>query len=138
MWHRRRRGRLGVKTKHRKALLRNLVRGLVLNRRIETTLTRARETSRFADKMVTIAREGTLASRRQLIRRLGSSEIAGLLMDQIAPHFKERNGGYTRVLKTTNRPGDGALKALVEFSVPIEIKPREEKAKKAKKEKTKE
>jgi large subunit ribosomal protein L17 len=113
--------------------LRNLVRGLVLNRRIETTLVRAKETSRVADQMVTLAKEGSLAARRLLIARLGSPEIAKLLMNQIAPHFKERRGGYTRVLKLSYRPGDGAKTALVEFSVPMELKGRETKPRKGKK-----
>jgi len=121
MWHRRRRRRLGVTTPHRKALVRNLVRGLAFHRRIETTLGRARETSRFADRMVTIAKEGTLAARRELIRRLGSAETAKVFIEEIAPRLQERNGGYTRVLKLGLRPGDGATRALVEFSVPIEI-----------------
>ncbi len=133
MWHRRRRRRLGVKTKHRKVLLRNLVRGLASSRRIITTHARAKETSRLADRMVTIAKEGTLAARRQLLRHLGSVDVANLFVDQIAPHFKDRQGGYTRVLKTAIRPGDGALKALVEFSVPIEVAGKKER--KAKKEK---
>ena len=132
MWHRRRRRRLGVTTPHRKALVRNLVRGLALHRRIETTHARAKETSRFADQMVTLAKEGTLAARRQLMRRLGSYEIAKLFVDEIAPRLKERNGGYTRVLKLGTRPGDGAEKALVEFSVPIEISSKETKPKKEK------
>ena len=134
MWHRRKRRRLGVKTKHRKALIRNLVRGLAFHRRIITTVARAKETSRFADHMITLAKEGTLAARRQLIRRLGSPEVAQVFMEEIAPRFQDRKGGYTRVLKTAFRPGDGALKALVEFSVPIEIvsKKKEKKAKKEK------
>ena len=135
MWHRRRRRRLGVTTPHRKALLRNLVRGLALNRRLVTTYARAKETSRLADHMVTLAKEKTLAARRQLIRRLGSSDIAKLFMDEIAPRLQERNGGYTRVLKLGIRPGDGAEKALVEFSVPIEVAAKEKKPKKTKKEK---
>ena len=135
MWHRKKRRRLGVKTKHRKALLKNLVRGLVLNRRIETTLTRAKETSRFADQMVTLAKRGTLAARRLLIARVGSTEIANLLVDEIAPHLRERQGGYTRVLKLGSRPGDGAQTALVEFSVPIEFKSRKAKPSKGAQEK---
>ena len=133
MWHRKRRRRLGVTTPHRKALLRNLVRGLAIHRRIETTYARAKETSRLADHMVTLAKEKTLAARRQIIRRLGSSEVAKLFMDEIAPRLQERNGGYTRVLKLGTRRGDNAEKALVEFSVPIEIAAKEEKSKKAKK-----
>ena len=135
MWHRHRRRRLGVKTAHRKALLRNLVRNLALNRQIETTLARAKETSRLADRMVTLAKAGTLSARRQLIRRLGSAEMAKVFMDRIAPCFKERNGGYTRVLKTRTRLGDAANMALVEFSVPIEMAQKDQKPKKEKKQK---
>lgn len=118
-------------------MLRNLVTGLVLNRQIETTLTRAKETSRFADQMVTLAKQGTLAARREIIRHLGSPEIAGLLIGRIAPKFLDRNGGYTRVLKTWNRPGDGAQKAIVSFTVPIELLQPKKKVKKAKKKKEK-
>ena len=133
MWHRKKRRRLGVTTPHRKALLRNLVRGLVLHREIETTVARAKETSRLTEHMITIAKEGTLAARRQLIRHLGSPEVAKELIDQIAPRLKERNGGYTRVLKLGWRPGDGAQRALIQFSVPIEIAEKEKKLKKEKK-----
>lgn len=131
MWHRRRRRRLSVKPAHRKALLRNLVQGLALHRRIFTTFARAKETARFAEQMVTLAKEGTLAARRQLIRRLNSPETARIFMEEIAPRFADRRGGYTRVLRTgKNRHGDGATAALVEFSVPIEITPKPKKKKK--------
>lgn len=135
MRHRRRRRRLGVKTQHRRALLRNLTRGLVLNRRIETTYERAKEAAKFSEKMVSLAKKGTLAARRHLTRRLGSAAIARLLMKEIAPRLKERQGGYTRVLRTGTRAGDGAMMALLEFSVPIERA--EPKGKKAAKEKIK-
>ncbi len=133
MWHRKKRRRLGVKTNHRKALLRNLVQALALHRQIQTTYAKAKETSRLADKMVTIAKVGTLAARRQLIRHLGSSETAKVFIEQIAPRLQDRNGGYTRVLRTGIRPGDGAQKAIVEFSVPIAITEKETKLKKEKK-----
>lgn len=132
MWHQKRRRRLGVKTKHRKALLRNLVRGLAFNRQIETTYAKAKETARFADQMVTLAKVGTLHARRQLIRHLGSHDVASLFIERIAPRLQDRKGGYTRVLRTGLRPGDGAQKALVEFSVPIEIAEKEAKRKKEK------
>lgn len=112
-----------------------MVRALALHHQIETTLTRAKETSRLTDRMVTLAKVGTLASRRQLISRLGSSEIAKLFIDEIAPRLQDRSGGYTRVLKMGNRPGDEAQTALVEFSVPIEMAPKEVKPKKGKKSK---
>jgi len=85
--------------------------------------------------MVTLAKEGTLAARRLLIARLGSTEIAHLLVDEIAPHLRDRRGGYTRVLKLGSRPGDGAETALVGFSVPIEFKSREVEPSKGTKEK---
>jgi large subunit ribosomal protein L17 len=133
MWHRRRRRRLGVSTNHRKALLRNLVASLAFHHQIETTLARAKETSRLADRMVTLAKGGTLAARRQLIRHLASPEAAKVFIEVIAPRLQDRQGGYTRVLKTENRPGDGTQMALVEFSVPIEMPAKE--AKRPKKEK---
>lgn len=135
MWHQKRRRRLGVTTPHRKAMLRNLVRGLAMYRRIETTLSRAKETSRLADKMVTIAKENTLSARRLLIRKLGSPVVAKIFIDEIVPHLQGRNGGYTRVLKLGLRRGDGGQTALVEFSVPIEIATKEGKLKKEKKSK---
>ena len=138
MWHRKRRHRLGVKTHHRKALLRNLVRALALNRQIQTTHARAKETARLADKMVTIAKEGSLAARRELIRHLGSSQVAKIFIDEIAPRLQDRAGGYTRVLKMGTRNGDGATTALVEFSTAIEIAEKQAKPKKEKKKPAKE
>jgi large subunit ribosomal protein L17 len=105
----------------------------VFHREIETTLARAKETSRLAEKMITIAKEGTLAARRQLIRHLGSPEVAKELLEQIAPRLKDRKGGYTRVLKLGWRAGDGAERALIQFSDPIAIAEKEKKPKKEKK-----
>ncbi len=133
MRHRRLRRKLGVKSAHRKALLRNLVRGLVLQKRIRTTWTRAKEASSFADQMITIAKSEGLHARRQLIRRLGSPEIARALQQDIAPRFKEREGGYTRVLRLGPRPGDGSDMALLEFTAVIEAPEKPKKPKKEKK-----
>ena len=133
MWHRKRRARLGVKTKHRKALLRNLVRGLAIHREIVTTLARAHEASRLADQMVTLAKEGTLTARRRIISRLGSPDVAHIFISEIAPRLNDRKGGYTRVLKLNDRHGDGATTALLQFSVPIEIETKGTKPKKEKK-----
>ncbi len=132
MRHRRQRGKLGVKTNHRKALLRNLVRSLVIHKRIRTTLLKAKAASSFADSMVELAKRGDLHARRLLISRLGCPDTTHTLIAQIAPHFKERRGGYTRVLRLTSRPGDGADMALLEFTAVIEAP---EKSKKPKKEK---
>lgn len=133
MRHRKLRGKLGRTSAHRKALLRNLVRGLVIQKRIRTTVTKAKVVRAFAERMIEIAKRGDLQARRLLISHLGSPQTANLLITQIAPHFKERQGGYTRILKIGGyRPGDGAAMALLEFTATIELpkKPRKEKASK--------
>lgn len=140
MRHQKHRRKLGVKIHHRKALLRNLVRNLVIYKRIQTTFAKAKEASAYADRMVSIAKEGTLHSRRLLISKLGNSETAHALITQIAPHFKDRKGGYTRVLRLGNRVGDAAGMALLEFTALIEApeKKKPKKEKPAKKEAVKE
>lgn len=115
------RRKLGVRTAHRTALLRNLVRSLVLYKRIETTVAKAKEASAFSDNMVELAKKNTLHSRRLMISRLRSVEAVDALIKEIAPLFKDRQGGYTRVLKLgTVRNGDSAPKAILEFTVPLE------------------
>lgn len=117
MRHGRLKAKLGVKTKHRKALLRNLVRALVIRKRIQTTFRKAKVASSFADSMVELAKRGDLHSRRLLIARLGCQETASTLIKDIAPHFKDRKGGYTRVLRLGKfRAGDGGEVALLEFT----------------------
>ena len=132
MRHRRRRRTLGVVTAHRTAKLRNLVRALVLKKRIETTYAKAKEASSFAEKMVTIAKREGLHARRLLVSKLASAEIATILVKQIAPLFKDRKGGYTRVLRLGIRPGDGAQKALLEWTAVFEAPKRKAKKKKGK------
>ena len=133
MRHRRIRRKMGVKTGHRKALLRNLVKSLVIYKKIRTTYAKAKEASAFADTVVTIAKrasaENSLHARRLLISKLGCPKTAGMLISQIAPKFKNRQGGYTRVLRLGTRPGDYADTALLEFTEIIELpkKPKKEK-----------
>src|SRR5574343_571646 len=131
MRHRRRRRTLGIVSEHRTALLRNLVRALVLKKRIETTHARAKETSSFADKMVTIAKRDGLHARRLLISKVRDPEIAGILISKIAPLFKGREGGYTRVLRLGYRAGDGAQMALLEWTAVFEAPAKKAKKKKA-------
>ncbi len=133
MRHQRAHRKLGVKTKHRTALLRNLIRNLVIYKRIRTTVCRAKEARGFADRMIQVAKKGDLHARRHLISEIGCPDTADKLIRQIAPHFKHRNGGYTRVLKLGSRPGDAAEMALLEFTEIIEL-PKKEKARKSKKE----
>jgi len=131
MRHQRRRRTLGVVTAHRTAKLRNLVRALVLKKRIETTHAKAKETSTFADKMITIAKREGLHARRLLISKVRDPEIARILVTQIAPLFKGREGGYTRVLRLGYRAGDGAQMALLEWTAVFEAPAKKAKKKKA-------
>ncbi|MDY0063914.1 MAG: 50S ribosomal protein L17 [Bacilli bacterium] len=113
--------KLGRNTAQRKALIRDLVTDLIINERIETTLHKAKELQRLADRMVTLGKEGDLAARRQaakLIRfeKVDENEFAiQKLFSTIAPKYQSRNGGYTRVLKTGPRRGDAAPMAIIEF-----------------------
>ena len=116
MRHRNGNKKIGVKSAHRKALLRNLARSLVIYKRIQTTVLKAKEASSFADKMVELAKKGDLHSRRLLISKLGCPETVDKLIKEIAPKFKDRQGGYTRVIRTAIRPGDSAQKAILEFT----------------------
>lgn len=133
MRHGKLRRKMGVKSAHRKALLRNLVRNLVISKRIQTTLVKAKEASAFSDSMVELAKKGDLHARRVLISKLGCAQTADRLIKEIAPQFKDRKGGYTRVLRLGNRPGDNAQKALLEFTATFEVPEDKKKAKKGKK-----
>ena len=131
MRHRKMRRKLGVTTDHRTALLRNLAKSLIHRKSIVTTYAKARETSAFVDSLVTLAKRGGLHARRLLISKLGCARAAEQVVTQILPKFGERKGGYTRVLKTTVRTGDGAQRALLEFTEVFEAPVYKKKAKKA-------
>ena len=107
--------KLGRATDHRKAMLRNLVTSLLRNERIETTVTRAKETQRMAEKMITLAKRGDLSARRQVLAYVYDEDVVTKLFTEIAPKYEERNGGYTRVLKVGPRRGDAAEIAILEL-----------------------
>ena len=107
--------KLGRPTAHRKAMLRGLVTFLLENGRMETTVYRAKEVRAIADKMITLGKKNTLASRRQAMAFITKEDVVKKLFDEIAPAYAERNGGYTRVLKTGPRKGDGAEMAIIEL-----------------------
>lgn len=121
--------KLGRTSSQRKALLRDLVSDLVINDRITTTVPRAKETSKLADKLVTLGKKGDLHARRQALSILRDElatveetedeiiveSVVQKLFNDIAPRYETRNGGYTRVLKTEPRRGDGAPMAVLEF-----------------------
>lgn len=101
---------------HRKALFRNLVLALVNHGRIKTTDAKAKELRRYADRMVTLGKRGDLGARRLAFAFMQSRDAVKKLFDEIAPRFKERNGGYTRVVKFGIRRGDAAPLSVIEFS----------------------
>ena len=100
--------------KGRKALLRALANSLIEKEKIETTEARAKELRSVVEKMVTRARTDSLSNRRLIISRLGKKS-ADKLISEIAPRYKERRGGYTRVVKLPPRKGDAAKRAIIEF-----------------------
>lgn len=107
--------KLGRTASHRRALLRSLVTSLMLHGRIETTEAKAKAVKPLADKMVTLGKRGDLHARRQAAAFLIQPEAVKRLFDDVAPKYEERNGGYTRILKTAPRRGDAAPMAIVEW-----------------------
>ena len=107
--------KLGRVTSHRNLMLRNLVTDLLRNGRIETTVTRAKETRRMAEKMITLAKRGDLHARRQVLAYVLEEDVVKTLFDEIAPKYAERNGGYTRMIKKGPRRGDGAEVVILEL-----------------------
>ncbi len=108
--------KLGVDNKHRRSMLATLTKQLIMNETITTTVTRAKEVRKFTDKMITFGKEGSLASRRHVLAFLhNDNEVTKKVFSDLAKRYEKRNGGYTRVLKTLERRGDGALMAIIEL-----------------------
>ena len=107
--------KLGRNSAHRRSMLRNLVTDLLREGRITTTLDRAKETGREAEKMITLAKRGDLHARRQVLAYIFDEDVVTKLFDEIAPEYAERNGGYTRVLKLGPRQGDNAEVVYLEL-----------------------
>lgn len=107
--------KLGVTKSHRKAMLSNMAVSLFEHKKIKTTFAKAKELRRFADRMVTFGKKDTVAARRHVYKFIRNHKIVKILFDEIAPTFSEREGGYTRVLKLGNRPGDGSEMAIIEL-----------------------
>ncbi|NLC34015.1 MAG: 50S ribosomal protein L17 [Erysipelothrix sp.] len=115
--------KLGRKTDHRNLMLRNLATDVIVYGRITTTETRAKEVSKLVDKLITFAKKGDLNSRREAAKYVMNVTVKGSeqtalqkLFDEVGPAYAERNGGYTRILKTSSRRGDNAPKALIELA----------------------
>lgn len=108
--------KLGRSASHRSALYRNLVRELIARDRIETTDEKAKEIRRYADRMVTLGKRGTLAARRRAIAFLRDPKVVHRLFEDVAPRYTERPGGYTRVVKLGTRAGDAAKLSMIELT----------------------
>ncbi|MDD6483879.1 MAG: 50S ribosomal protein L17 [Clostridiales bacterium] len=107
--------KLNLPTDQRKALLRNLVTSFLENGKIETTITRAKETQSMAEKMITLGKTNTLHSRRQALAYITKEDVVTKLFSEIAPKYAERNGGYTRIIKKGPRRGDAAEMVILEM-----------------------
>ena len=107
--------KLGRPTAHRNAMLRGLVTYLLENGKVETTLTRAKEVRAMAEKMITLGKENTLASRRAALAYITKEDVVSKLFSEIAPAYASRNGGYTQIYKLGPRRGDAAEMALIKL-----------------------
>ena len=108
--------KLGVDNKHRRSMLANLVKDVIMNGKVITTETRAKEVRKFVDKMITYGKDGSLVSRRSALAFLhNDNEVVKKIFDELAVKYATRNGGYTRILKLDERRGDNALLAIIEL-----------------------
>ena len=107
--------KLGRPTDHRQAMLRAMVTYLLENGQIETTVTRAKEVRAVAEKMITIGKNDDLHSKRQVFAYVTKESVAKKLFDEIAPKYADKNGGYTRIIKTGPRRGDAAEMAIIQL-----------------------
>ena len=119
MRHRHGYRKLGRDSEHRAALLKNLACDLIENEKIKTTVPKAKELKRYVEKIITKARNADFNTHRAIYAKLGSNERAKAatkkVIEEIAPKFANRNGGYTRIIKTAFRKGDGAEMCIIEF-----------------------
>lgn len=115
MRHRKSGRKFGVSSSHRKAMLRNMADSLIQFGRIETTVERAKELRKLAERLITLAKTGTLASKRRALKYLRTKGAFVKLFGDYADRFKDRNGGYTRIVRTKLRTGDNAQLAIIEY-----------------------
>ncbi len=116
MRHQRRTHRFGRNPKERKAMLENMVTSLLSYQQITTTLEKAKEVKKLAERVITLGKKDSLHSRRQVFSYLQNHVLTSKLFKEVAPRFKNRNGGYTRILQLQRRKGDGAQLALIELT----------------------
>lgn len=108
--------KLGRTNKHRKSMLSNLTKDVIVNGKIETTETRAKEVRKFVDKMISYGKDGSLVSRRKALAFFrNDADVVSKIFNELANKYAKRNGGYTRILKLTERRGDDALMVILEL-----------------------
>jgi large subunit ribosomal protein L17 len=115
MYHGRKKRRFNRTAEHRKAMFKNMSQALIHHEQIVTTLEKAKDLRPVVEKLVTLGKRGDLHARRQAISQLGSVDLVRKLIDVLGPRYKDRQGGYTRVLKAGFRYGDNAALAVIEF-----------------------
>ena len=115
MRHKKSGRKLGRTSSHRKAMFRNMATSLLLHETINTTLPKAKELRRIVEPLITLARKDDISNRRLAFSRLRDKVIVGKLFNDLGPHFKERPGGYLRILKIGQRSGDSAPMAIVQL-----------------------
>ena len=115
MRHRKAGYKLGRNTSHRRAMLRNLVTSIILEDRVETTVTKAKAARPHVEKLVTLGKRGDLHSRRQALAYLQTREAVSRLFETVTPRYGDRNGGYLRIVRSGFQKGDGAEKAFIEM-----------------------
>ncbi len=115
MRHRKDHRKLGRTPSHRRAMLRNMVTSLLDHEEIRTTDAKAREVRRLAERMITLGKRGSLHARRQALRTLRSKQVAAKVFDTLAERYRDRPGGYTRILKLGHRVGDAAPVSIVQL-----------------------
>ena len=115
MRHRKAGRKLGRTASHREAMLRNMVTSLLDQERIVTTVPKAKEARRVAEQMITLGKRGDLHARRQALSYIRSKDVVAKLFDQLSGQYAERQGGYTRIIRTGNRAGDAAPMAILEL-----------------------
>ena len=127
MRHRKRTAKLGMKSQHRRSTLANLVCSLIEHSRIRTTIAKAKVARRYADKMITLAKKGTLHHRRQAIAFLRHKPAVEKLFAELGKQHGDRNGGYTRIVRIGQRMGDAAEIAILEWTGTVTATPEPEK-----------
>ena len=108
--------KLGVDNKHRRSMLANITKDVIMNGKVQTTETRAKEVRKFVDKMITYGKDGSLVARRKALAFLQNDDTAvKKVFNELAPKYATRNGGYTRIIKLSERRGDDALVVILEL-----------------------